>query len=172
MEAIGGVILLVVIIVAVVLWNRAKDAAAKKINQKVIFRGSHRDGQDIVHRRLDYASAASPESIIAAMRTNLGIPVGVQSAVLGRVLISAVEDDYVSFTSGSRIGSSFRSAITVLPGEHGSVGSYRVLQWTESDGIVSDIDQMTIIETTVREQLVAIDADVTLSVERDAASSE
>jgi hypothetical protein len=158
MNGVIGFLVFAALIVAVILWGKAKSAASRKINQTILFRGKHESGQAITKAHLTFATDAGPDDVAQAFRDHIDLPTGVQSAVLGRLYVSLISSTEVIFTSGSKVGTSFQSVVTIRPDADGAKGTYRVATWSETEGIVSDIDQMKIVEQRVRSILERLNA--------------
>lgn len=140
------------------LIQKAKNAAWKQANQKVLFRGSHQEGQSIVSTAVNVDTSVSAAEIARAVRAGTDLPEGVQSAVIGQLYIEKATDDMLAFVMGSKVGASFRSVLRLQPNGEGTRGVYLIANWTESDGIVSNIKEMRFLEARLRASILAIDA--------------
>jgi hypothetical protein len=166
MESLGPILLLLLVLFGVPwLVGKLKDAGVKQLSQKVLFRGTHQRGQAATRTKLTFTSDRSPDEVREAMRTGLGLPMGIQSTVLGRLYIRELKDREIVFASGSKLGHSFLSQLTLADRpDGGSSGEYEVLAWKHSQGIVSDVEQMTIVERKVRTVLEGLGAQVVTGV--------
>jgi hypothetical protein len=97
----------------------------------VLFRGQHESGRAITKAELNFTTASNPEDVAQAFRDHVDLPVGVQSAVLGRLYVSSISSKQVVFTSGSKVGNSFQSLLTIHPDEGGAKGTYRLANWRQ-----------------------------------------
>jgi hypothetical protein len=156
-ETFLGILALAAFIGLALLWQKAKAAAAKKVNQKVFQRGAHARGQEAVRRTLDFTVAVPPEQVVAAVRSGVGFPEGTQSAILGKVYIAAADAGGIVFASGSKVRTEFTTRLVVRPSPEGTAGTYGVGEWTEHDGIVGNTEQLHIIEDKVRRELLKLD---------------
>jgi len=158
-----GFVIFVVAFAAIftVMWliRKGTNAAWKQANQKVLFRGSHQEGQNLVSTAVNIDTAASAADVSRAVRAGVDLPEGVQSAVLGQLYIETATDDTVAFVMGSKVGSSFRSVLHLVPNGDRTRGAYAIVNWTESDGIVSNIKEMQFLERRIRESILSLDAD-------------
>jgi hypothetical protein len=157
MEVLWGILLLAALGVVIWLWNRAKDAAWKAANQKVLMRGAHRQGKEAVGTVLIFDTAASAADVLEKVE-GFGWPREAQSSVMTNVYVPTANDRAIVFVSGSRLLQSFRSLLTLTATEGGTRGAYRVLEWKEGDGIVGDIKQMQAIEERLRRAVSELDA--------------
>jgi hypothetical protein len=163
----AGAFLLIILVVIGVPWiiGKLKDAGVKAVNQKVLFRGTHERGQAATRTKLTFTSDRSADEVRDAMRDGLDLPVGIQSAVLGRLYIRELKDREIVFASGSKVGNSFASQLTFADRpDGGSSGEYEVMAWKHSDGIISDVEQMRIVERKVRTVLEELGATVVTGV--------
>ncbi|SEI09992.1 MULTISPECIES: hypothetical protein [unclassified Leifsonia] len=168
---LGFVIFLVAFAVIFgIMWliRKGTNAAWKQANQKVLFRGSHQEGQTLVSTAVNIDTAAAAADVTRAVRTGVDLPDGVQSAVIGQLYIETATDDTVSFVMGSKVGTSFRSVLHLEPNGDRTRGVYTITNWTESDGIVSNIKEMQFIERRIRESILALDAGVAFATSTSA----
>lgn len=145
------------------LIQRAKNAAWKQANRKLLFRGSHQQGQSLVSTAVNFDTSASAAEVARAVKLGTGLPAGVQSALIAQLFIETATDDTVSFVMGSKAGVSFRSVLHLQEQDGRTHGSYVITNWTESDGIVSNIKEMQFLERRLRESVTAADGDATFT---------
>ncbi|MFE4951035.1 hypothetical protein ACFQ9V_13115 [Leifsonia sp. NPDC056665] len=163
MDAISGIIGVLVLFGIGWVILKAKNGAWKQANQKVLFRGSHQEGQTLVSTALNIDTLSSSAKVAHAVRVGTDLPTGVQSAVIAQMYIESATDDGVTFAMGSKVGSSFRSTLRLQPNGEGTLGVYVITNWTLSDGIVANIKEMRFLEARIRESILAIDANATFT---------
>lgn len=156
MELVGGIFGLAVLLGIAWLISSAKDATSKAVSQKVLFRGSHREGQAEIHTVTTFDAATTIDAVIAAVRA-WGLATEPSGALGGALYLESVAVDGIVFASGNRIWTSYRSALVVDAGGDRVHGQYRLLQWTETDGILGDIEQMQILRTRLRRTVADLD---------------
>lgn len=148
-----------------VMWliRKGTNAAWKQANQKVLFRGSHQEGQTLVSTTVNIDTVIPATEVTRAVRLGADLPEGVQSAVIGQLYVENPTEDTVCFVMGSKVGRSFRSVLHLEPNGERTHGVYTITNWTESDGIVSNIKEMQFVERRVRESILALDPGATFT---------
>src|SRR5690554_259431 len=157
MEAIAGLAFVAVAVLIAWLWAMMKDAAWKAASQKVIMRGAHKAGQLAVGRALTFTTSATGTQVLEKVQA-FGWPTQAQSVLTTNVWLQRATIGEIVFVSGSRVGVSFRSALTLTDDGSARCGVYRVLEWKEDGGIVGDYKQMQTIEQRVQSAIIELDA--------------
>lgn len=150
-----GILLIVAIVVGVVLWQRAADAARKKVTRGIM-RGTHARGQAAVRTALAFTAPApctpdqAIEQIVATVNAYPSPP-----ALVGGLYLKSRTDDAVVFGFGSRIGDAFVLRVVLSSDDDGGGGGVRgravVPAWTERDGLVDAIEQIERAQGRVEE---------------------
>ncbi len=154
---------LIVVVVAmcsgVWLWRQCTSAATSKLNATVFSRAAHRRGRDATRSRILFTSDRRASEVRDTLSRGLGIPVGVQSRMFGRLFVSRTTSRAVEFTFGSRLHTSFRTFAVMddLP-SGGCEGSYEVRAWEESHGLVNDLDELQELQRRVLAGLAEVGA--------------
>lgn len=149
MDFFGVVAVIAVLAGAGWVISKLRDALWRGVNQNVLQRRSHTSGQELVTSPLEFTSTLPASEILRAVTDAVALPVGPQSRVLGDLYIDEVTRDSIAFASGSRLGVSFRSRLVLTEDDGTTSGHYQVTNWTESDGIVSDITQMNYLRRKI-----------------------
>lgn len=146
-----GILLLVGIFVAVVLWRMAKRYAWRKVNQHVFSRREHREGGRLVAERLHLTVRTPPaQAWDAVLETVETVPEPPALATATYVLQTGVQR--VVFAHGNKITPRvFTAALELRESGDRVDGTWEVLTWTLTDGVVAKVDAMK----QLREQVEA-----------------
>lgn len=152
----------------VMLWGKAKQAMITKATQTVM-RGSHSRGQNAVRTTLTFRSSrvAAP-----AMLENIRATVNAYDSapVLPGLFLAARDARQLVFAFGGKAGTALQTRVTVVPDGDGCRGSFEVLEWRETNGIVDRVDQVDRVRERVIAGVRAADAESTVDTSAATAS--
>jgi len=130
--------------------NRIGHASAR-----VMFRNTHAQGVEEIHTILSFAASVDPAVIQRAVDEQLGLPHGAPP-VIGKMHVSETRTGVLRVALGSKIGTEWTGAATFQSdGCGGTMGTYRVTNWTVSDRFIPST-QLTEGMRRVREQIATV----------------
>lgn len=136
-----------VLIGAAFLWQKLTSAATKGITRAVA-RKTHARGQDAVHRELEFTVPGTAQTFLQLIAQRLEV-VPNPPAINHDLYLLSQSDDLLVYAVGSKVFTALRYAISIdNQGDH-ATGSATVLDWTESDGLVTHIDKIERLERHV-----------------------
>lgn len=124
-------------------------------------RKRHAEGQQLVREHLIIRSSAEPCTLQEAIVQGLALPYEKPTATAPDLFQGRVRPGEVRFGSGTRQATQFVSSMQILPIEAGgSMLTYRVDQWTLSDGIVAGIPQLKYLRRRIEDEARKVDAGI------------
>lgn len=161
-----GVLIIAALIGGVLLWQRVKSAASRQVSQKVLFRGTHAKGQEVVGTRLEFtAPNASARNVTQAVLARSALPTQ-PSSVKGSSWVKQRNDTQILIALGSKLTTSAQMLFNAEDDSagQGSTGAFAVAKWTESDGLVMGHEEMARLKDLVHEAIKELDPDATFQL--------
>jgi hypothetical protein len=141
-DLLGGVLGLGALFTVVWLIVKAQAGASRAVN-RAVFRSKHEQGQDQVSRTMSIKSAGNQTQTMNAIVSRVNAYQEPPTLVPGLYLASR-RTDYVVIRYGSKVSDSFEATVSLTDaGDEGCFGQFLITKWTESDGLVANVDQMT-----------------------------
>ena len=165
MDSVLGFLMIAGLIVGLYLWQKAKSAASKQISQKVLFRGSHERGQKAVHTGMRFTTpTASAWTVLDAVRAHAALTT-VTPSLKGASYISSVNANQFVISIGNKLVTHAQLILTANDhsGGTGCTGTFKVANWTESDGIVAAFEEVERLFGLVRTGVTNADPAATFS---------
>lgn len=151
MDFLGAIVGIAVLVGIGWAISKGRDAFWRGASQKILMRKSHAEGRELVTEPIEFMSRSHKSDIFAAVKEAVALPNGPQSRLVGDLFIESETDGAIVFASGTRLGTSFRSVLALSTEGGTTAGAYQVLNWTESDGIVSEITQLKYLRRKILE---------------------
>jgi len=163
MEAVYGILGLAVLIGLAILLGKVKDAGRKAVNTKVLYKKDSEEGQHFVRFHLQFETTATISGIMEQLNANVmtgEVPRGVKSTVY----ISAQSANRRIYAFGNRVQpKSFEADVVVNDQGVVRVGIFRVMHWTELDGLIAGQEQLKKLRHEVKLAFHAADASVRIT---------
>ncbi|WP_024285979.1 hypothetical protein [Cellulomonas sp. KRMCY2] len=148
METLLVLIGIVAVVVAIQYIKKGISHGAAK----VIYKNTNSKGVDEIHTVLTFAAPSPPESVCRAVDARLALPHEVPTLV-GKMHVSESRPDLLRVALGNKLGTEWSGAAAFEPdGAGGTVGTYRVTNWTTHDGVIQS-SGITSRMREVREQI-------------------
>ena len=164
MEVVVGILFIAVIIGLAIAWQKFQTYTSRKLNQKVILRGSHRKGQDLVSQRMEFTAHASLAEVKRAILSTVKVAPSVPAVIQDAHLIQA-GDAHILYGFGNKlIPHNFRGMLALHATGDGVKGSWEIINWTESNGIVVGQPVMKRLATDIERALQSVDTNARLRV--------
>lgn len=161
METVLAILVLAALVGGIYLWQKGVGAARKGITRAVAH-GTHVRGQDAVHRQLDFTVPVPAESLLSLIKQRLEV-VPSPPAIQHDVYLAQDSDDLLVYAVGNKLYTALRYAISVdNVGDH-ATGLATVLDWTESDGLVTHIDKIERLERHVTAAVETVGGSITVT---------
>lgn len=141
---------------------------SRNLNQKVLFRGSHEQGQKAAHTAIRFtAPNATAKDVLASIRRRLALGRDVP-ALKGSSYVEAETATQIAIGFGNKLNRSARLVISVEDGAPGSgcVGTFVVTNWTESDGLVAGYQEIVRLGGQVQQGVRDADPSATFTEQR------
>jgi hypothetical protein len=149
--AVVGVLLLIGLIGFIVLISFLKKKAVRLLMQKVFARGTYARGKAATAEVINFSTTASAEEVITTVLNVLDPSPTAPMALVSKLVVLQQEPGLLVLGYGNKTGMNFRSSLEVVDVDGGgSSGTYRVLNWLESDGIVRAVPELELVANTIR----------------------
>lgn len=157
MDALYGWLIFAAFIGIALLWQKGAKEASKAINQKVLYRSEHKEGQELVAQVLKYETPASVEEIMAALDANVPTAES-RPSVLADLYEFNRDKNHIFYALGNAVyPKMILAAVTFAPIGDKTKCEYRILQWRESDGLVADQEIIKKLRKQVNKAIEAAD---------------
>ena len=152
LEFMYGILGLAVLIGIAILWGKLKDATRKAVNQKVFYRSEHKEAQMLVTEPVIFETSAKMDEIIKALRAQIMPAEVIPAAVKTVIYISSLNESRITFAKGNKFApKAFEAEVNFNNSGSLNVYTFKILTWTEIDGIIKFQDDMR----RLRKQVVA-----------------
>jgi hypothetical protein len=161
-------ILLIAVVVGIYfVYQKLTDKASKTITQQVLLRGSHKRGQKAVHTGLEFSAPNSEaDELTTKVRIHLDLPT-TPSGVMGKPYLSGTSAHGLAISIGNRFAESAELVFAAEPASGGGCeGFFAVKHWTETEGIVSAIQEIERLQALVREAVSTADDEASFTESR------
>jgi hypothetical protein len=149
--AVVGVLLLIGLIGFIVLIGFLKKKAVRMLMQKVFARGTYVRGKAATAEVIKFSSIASAEQFITTVLSVLNPSATLPMAFVAKLVVLQKEPGLLVVGYGNKTAMNFRSSLEVVDVDGGgSHGTYRVINWLESDGIVRAVPELELVANTIR----------------------
>ena len=151
MDTLYGILGLAVLIGLGYLLQKGKDAARKATNKNILYRSEFKEGQQLVKEHLNFETTSSVPDIMRELRANV-ITAENNSTLKAVLYESSSSAKQITYAYGNKLVSkTFEAAVTFANKEENTIGTFKMLTWTESDGMVGRQDEIK----NLRRQVVA-----------------
>lgn len=159
-------ILIIIAFVGVVLllkslMSKGINAASKAANQKILYKTEYEEGQQIVSKPLIFETTASIPEIMNELTTHVStvdvteLPVGFKAAVYK----SSSSANRIAYTFGNKlVPKTFEAELVFAVHDAKTKGVFKMLNWTERDGLILGQDAMKKLRKEVQAAFSAADA--------------
>lgn len=169
MGVLYGILGLAVIIGLAILWGKLKSAASKAANQKILFKSEYKEGMQLVSEPIIFKTSASVSEIMHELATHVSIvdvtelPVGFKAAVYK----SSFSANRIGYTFGNKLVPKTFEAEVVFAVQDAQTTKcvFRILRWTERDGLIMGQDAMRKLRKQVQDAFTAANANKILKGE-------
>jgi hypothetical protein len=118
--------------------------------------GSHKTGQGLVKEVTSFTAPTPPSELIDALVREVNAYQQAPTVVPGLYLASRSGDGVV-FCFGSKISDVFTAQATVGSDRNGGArGSYEIMKWTVSEGLVDRRDDMTRLRSRIQAGVASV----------------
>jgi len=161
------VILIIIVFVGVVflirsLMRKGIDAASKAANQKIFYKTEYEEGQQIVSKPLIFKTSASASEIMHELATHVStvqiseLPVGFKAAVYK----TSSNSNRITYSFGNKlVPKTFDAEVVLIALDPQTTkGFFRILNWTEREGLIMGQDAMKKLIKEVQGAFSAADA--------------
>ncbi len=151
--------LFVLIVFLALVWGLQwiRQQANKGIN-RAVFHNRHKRGQTQIRNTVKFHTSVTPVQVLSAIKTSVNAQPAAHP-VIARLYLLAEAGDGVAFAFGSKLGESFRVLVQVSKTEDGGTkGIAHVTNWTEIDGLVSNVNQLEKLFQDIAAGVRAVDA--------------
>lgn len=158
-------ILIIVAITGVVILIRkgaraGVNAAAKAVNQKVLFRNEHEEEQQLTKEKLTFVTTASVDDIMNKLSTTISTKNEIP--VLGGALYELSRSaKLITYAFGNKLyPQTFVAAVSFEKAGDSTQGVFEFLRWTLSDGMIPNAEHMKTLRKQVWSAFEAADPSV------------
>lgn len=163
METVLAILALAAFVAMYMLWDRAKGAMQVKLTRTVMSR-THEAGQAATQRGIEFVVACAPGETLLAIRRRIAAPED-PPALVADLYLAEATDRYLRYVIGSSVTTTATAVVVVTPDtEGGCRGEYRVLSWTEVDGLVGRVSRLERIATGVTDAVRDLDVGADIRV--------
>lgn len=156
MESILGLVGLAIFILICWQLSRATRSLSKKSNQKLFARGAHERGQTLVSQRLAFTSRGDLATIRKAILSTVVVAPSAPALLHDAYLIQQT-DSSIIYGAGNKLHQSFRGLLTMESTATGTTGTWDIINWTLSDGIVVNQSIMNRLVADINTALRSVD---------------
>lgn len=138
MDTLYGWLIFAAFIGVVLLWQKGVKAASKTLNQKVLYRSEHKEGQELVAQLLTFETPASVAEIMAAL--DAMVPKAPQRpGILAEIYELNRDQNHIVYAMGNAVYPKMVVAVvTLTPMGNCTKCEYQIHNWRERDGLVVD----------------------------------
>ena len=148
MHAIVAILLIAAIVVVAVVVDRVR-AAGQRAVARTVFRGRHHEGQASVRTRATFTAPVGVEALRRHVISTIN-PWDKPPAAVPGLYLAGQTNTGVELAFGSKLGTSFRASLTFTgSGKEPTAGTFHILNWTETDGLVNAANEMRQIAARV-----------------------
>lgn len=140
----------------------ARDLFWKKTNQKVLMRGAHREGEQLVSQRLVFTAGASVDQVRNAILSTVKVAPSVPPVLADAHLIGTTTNEILYGYGNKLQPNSFRALLRLQSTSTGTEGSWEVLNWHRADGIVVGRSVMKRLIADIDTALQSVDPNASL----------
>jgi hypothetical protein len=162
MEAMG-VVIVIGIIGAVILWRKLTGAAWNAANKTLFSRKEYQKEKELTGETLMFTSTASIEDI----RLQLSQHVIVQDEIpkiLGDLYIASRDANQIVYNCGSKLGDAFSSALQFAESDGKVTATFKFLSWMTVDGVSNSTAVMERLRNSIMEAFLTADPNTVISV--------
>ncbi len=136
-------ILVIAVLIGVgLVLNWLRNSFWRAANRKVLLRGQHRRGRELVTDAITAESEHEPETLRERVISEVAAPTEPKNAVYPTIYLAEQTPQMLTFVCGTRMQTVFTALVAIQEVGDGSRLHFSVPSWTESDGIVAQLSQL------------------------------
>lgn len=160
METLYSILGVVVFIGIGYLMLKAQRAAGNAVNQKILYRSEHKEGQELVSEPYKIQASASIQDIIRELDSHV-IVAEDNSGYKAVVYVSSRSENRITYAYGNKFAPKTFEAVVELASSGGiTAGIFKMLTWHERGGLITGQDYIYTLRKQVEVAFAAADASV------------